>query len=166
MSKTRDSLGIFWEGDEEDGLRVYGFWPREVAVPPEFPADLWPRDVTLRPWKLWGVGWTVWCWDMRLRSWPMASEWVKVVSRTLEAVRAAGAIVAWCGIEGCFADPPSLFDRAVMGGGVWACFTRGGVSHLPAALDREIRYLPKSDFVRVHSEITVALKKAEGCTGA
>ena len=56
MSKTRDSLGIFWEGEEVDGLRVYGFWPREVAAPPEFRADLWPQDATIRPWKLWGEG--------------------------------------------------------------------------------------------------------------
>ena len=56
----------------------------------------------------------MWCWDVRLRSWPVESEWVRVVFNTLAAVCGAGAIVAWCAIEGCFADPPSLFDPVEM----------------------------------------------------
>ena len=164
VSKTRDSLGIFWEGEEVDGLTAYGFWPREVAVPPESPTDLWPPDATIGPWKLWGERWTVWLWDVRVRSWPVASEWVRVVSSTLETLRAAGADVAWCGVEGCFVDPPALFDPMRMANGVWACRTAGGLVFAPPALESEMRYLGYDELARVHAEITAALQRAEDTT--
>jgi hypothetical protein len=45
-----------------------------------------------------------------------------VLERTLRALVEAGASVAWCGLEGYFADPPLLFDPAQMSGGVFASY--------------------------------------------
>jgi hypothetical protein len=65
-------------------------------------------------------------WDVHLLEWPSLREWTRTVRSTFDAMIASGAVVAWGGIEGHFADPPSLFDPKEMSGGIWAYETVDG----------------------------------------
>ena len=47
--KTRESLGVFWNGEETDGIIVYAFWARDELTPPSFPVKLWPSDAEVKP---------------------------------------------------------------------------------------------------------------------
>jgi hypothetical protein len=157
---TRNSLGIFWNGEESGGISAYGFWPRDIERGPAFPAEVWPPDTEWKETRLWGESWTVWLWDIRIRSWPKIDSWSITVENTLDVLLGAGAIVAWCGVEGCFVDPPDLFDPSEMAEGVWACASRGGVRQRPSPLEGRLEYLSKTQLSALHIEVTESLSKA------
>src|SRR5262245_7163002 len=105
---TRMALGIFWEGEEVAGITVYGFWPSQHVPAHSFPSTVWPPGTLVHTSKLSGPGWTVWLWDIRVSQWPPSTAWQETIRQTQQAMIAAGARVAWCGLEGFFADPPDL----------------------------------------------------------
>lgn len=93
-------------------------------------------------------------WDARVARWPSAEEWATVVLTTLQALRSAGATVAWFGLEGFFVDPPLLFDPNVMSGGVWAALDEDGILYGPPPLNG--RFEPLSDTVLTNLRRCVA----------
>ena len=153
MSKrlTRNSLGIFWRGEEVEGILVYGFWDNTLAKEPVFPTKVWGSDVEWKTRRLFGDTWVVWLWEIRVSKWPSTSEWSNVIRMTLEAMKTEGAKVAWCGLEGFFVEPPKLFDSTIMSGGVWAVLGNDGVLFGPPPLD--------ANFVPVPDNLLEELKK-------
>ncbi len=154
---TRDELGVFWGGEEVAGVRFYGLWRGELLTPPTFPLGLWPSESEVSPWRLWGDGWTVWLWEVKIGPWPADDQWVLVVSRTLEAILRAGAGISWCAIEGCFVDPPNLFSPTAMSGGVWSCRSKGGIDVEAPELQGAFRYVSDHVLARLHAEATSLL---------
>ncbi len=129
---TEDTLGVYWSikvekdnGDvsfyheETEGVLVYGYWNKEFDLP-TFPFQIWSADTQVQNNTLWGDGWFVLEWTVRICTWPLSNTWKQVIQGTLEAMCETGAIVAWCAVEACFADPPSLFSPESMSGGVYA----------------------------------------------
>jgi len=113
---TQDSLGIFWEGEEVPGIAVYGYYSPVNLQEPQFPSEAWPPGTLWSPWALHGENWIIWVWDIRVDQWPRNDRWREAIAITLGALRTSGARVAWCGVNGIFAEPPHLFDPARMSG--------------------------------------------------
>jgi hypothetical protein len=144
MVATRDSLGIFWQGDEVDGFTFYGYWVQPGVRQPQIKFDAWP-NVQTKASNLVGDRWTVWLWDVRMHAWPQESAWRSLVMDLLDQVLRGGAVVAWCGIEGAFADPPSLFTAQAMSDGVWAARTIHGDTFNPPDLRESFKTLTIAD---------------------
>jgi hypothetical protein len=142
--RTRDSLGIFWSGEEVDGILVYGLWLDPVHEPPDFPSASWPLGTEWKATWLGDSGWRVLLWDIRPAGWPKAEKWGATIRATLQALKAAGAKVAWCGLEGFFVDPPNLFETQHMGESVWAVLDAEGVLHGPPSLDGPFETVPSN----------------------
>jgi hypothetical protein len=159
--RTRDALGVFWDGEEVEGALFYVLWAGEILTPPTFPLGLWPSATEVRPRRLWGDGWTVWLWEVRIRSWPAEDEWQGLINRTLGELLSAGAAISWCAVEGCFVDPPNLFDPTTMSDGVWSCQSKAGTSVPPLALEGEFRYVSSRVLARLQGEATRLLDGPE-----
>ena len=151
---TSESLGIFWHGDEVDGFLIYGYWEGAHQDEPGFSVADWPPKTEFKSHKLWGPGWTVWMWNVRVPVWPAAREWPGLVERMLRELVEQGALIAWGGIEGMFVDPPSLLDPAEMSGGVWAAMTKDVGMVGPPGLHQPFDVLDDSHLVRFHELIT------------
>lgn len=117
---TETSLGIFWNGEEVDGITVYGFFRGEKVDAPELDEVIWNENIEVKTSKLFGDKWTVWVWDIRICGWPDTANWFHVVKATLKEMLSHGAVVSWAGLEGFFVEPPDLFDPQYMSDGVWA----------------------------------------------
>lgn len=152
-STTRQSLGVFWQGEEVDGFTLYSYWHGDSAPEPALDLRAW-QNVESRAFRLAGEHWTVWAWDVRLHSWPAATHWRNLVLGTLDQLVTAGATVAWCGLEGAFADPPALFDPRRMSNGVWAARFDGQGVFEPPGLDEP--------FAKITDEQLVILRQAAG----
>lgn len=121
---TEESLSIFWDGEEVDGITVYGFFQDTNADQPILPNNIWNERCEVKTSKLFGENWSVWVWDIRIDKWPAKAEWIKTIEKTLKGMLNQGAIVSWAGLEGFFVDPPDLFDPEFMSGGIWALYTK------------------------------------------
>jgi hypothetical protein len=86
-------------------------------------------------------------WTIRIEQWPESGAWQQVLRDTLKPFIDHGALVAWCGLEGRFADPPSLFHPNEMTESVWVALTKDGQFFAPAALDEPFRTLSDQDLV-------------------
>jgi hypothetical protein len=144
---TRGSLAIFWNGEEVDGFLVYGFWLGEQPSPPSIPTGVW-EDAAFKSYKLFGDGWTVWMWDVRLWRWPEPAVWRQQLQATLAAMIDAGACVSWCGVEGGFCDPPFLLGPD-MNGLVWCALTAKGTLYGPPPLDGPFTSLTAAELQQV-----------------
>ena len=149
---TRDALGIFWGGEERAGCTAYGYWPVPNAPQPDSPLDRWPPGTRIRYQHLGGDGWTVWVVDILTQDWPAPSSWAPTVSATLLTMRNSGAVMAWFGLEGCFADPPELFVPEHMSGGVWAATAGTGPVYGPPAIDAPFTTLPNQILLQLCQE--------------
>lgn len=114
------SFRIFWKGEEAPGILVYGYWRGAPTNTPACPIDAWGANVESESTILRGTGWTVLMWDLRIQNWPSRARWETTLNQTLQPMLLNGARVAWCGVEGGFADPPSLFSPKEMSGSVYA----------------------------------------------
>ena len=120
---TEKSLGIFWDGEEVDGVTIYGLFLGQRSDYPVPPSEVWPKNCEFSTSKLFGDDWTVFIWDVRIKKWPDRHEWISTVKKTLKKMIAHGAYISWCGLEGSFVDPPNLFKSEFMSEGVWAVCT-------------------------------------------
>jgi hypothetical protein len=143
---TRESLGIFWQGAEADGFTVYGYWPRAAQPNPQLAFDGW-SDVDHKISKLYGDEWTVWFWDVRIRTWPVANRWPSLVNGLLEQLLRAEAVVAWCATEGSFVDPPCLFEPHRTERTVWTARTGRGDAFGPPDLEGPFNTLTDDELV-------------------
>jgi hypothetical protein len=150
-------LGIFWQGEEAAGFTIYGFWPQGRVLQPALDLGAWP-SVESRVFRLAGDDWTVWACDVRIHSWPAAARWRSLVLGTLNQLLNAGATVAWCALEGAFADPPGLFEPKHMSDGVWTARINGqdGIFG-PPGLDEP--------FVKLTDEQLITFRRAAGLGG-
>lgn len=126
-SFTEESLSIIWDNEEMPGLTIYGFWLTDIVSNPDFPLKFWDNQFGVKVQRLYDCennDWTVFVWDMIITHWPSASEWINKLNNTLKYLVEHGALVAWCGLEGYFADPPYLFDPVYMSGGIYAIYTQ------------------------------------------
>lgn len=148
--RTQESLGIFWEGEEVDGFTLYGFWPQDEILRPEL---ILPGGVETKSTALRGPGWSVWLWDIRVLEWPSPNEWTSFVREFLEQLTKQGAVVAWCGLEGMFVDPPELFDPSEMSGGVWAACLSPDTYFGPPALCERFEPLTDESLMMLRSAL-------------
>lgn len=152
---TEESLGIFFSGSEVDGISAYGYFDDQERPQDLIPIDFWPSTTVFKEFFLQGEGWFVVGKDIVVTEWPPAQEWSKLIRRTLQTFIRAGARVAWCGLEGHFADPPDLFNPDQMGSGVWAALTSTGSFYLKAQLGKRFAVLED----RVIAELGEAIYK-------
>ncbi len=156
MSTVADSLGIFWQGAEEVGINLYAFHPGEIGASRPFPLHLWPLGTEIGRRPLFGTGWRVEGFLLRLHELPEPVRWSAVVRESLfDLVVRGGATVAWCGMEGGFSDPPELFAPRSMADSVWAACS-AAASHDAPPLDAEMRYLDEAALMRLHAEVEAA----------
>lgn len=122
---TKDALRVLFEGEERPGVSFYAYWQGvpQIEQEPEFPLKVWPTGSRVKHHRLFGESWTVLNWDLAVKDWPPRAAWPKLLRQTLKTFTKAGARIAWCGLEGFFADPPSLFSPREMSGGVYAALT-------------------------------------------
>lgn len=146
---TESLLKVFWDGDEVSGITTYGYWRGKVVREPVFPKHLWPDDTLIKTSRLYGKEWEVYVCDIRVRTWPRPQDWEEVVSSTLKSIVKADAVVAWCGLEGLFADPPSLFDPKEMSGGVYAVFSRTVGFQCYAYINSTFKALPDEELIKL-----------------
>ncbi len=125
MVRLEEILKVIWDGEEKQGMTLYGLWQYDLMPTPAFPTTIF-STAELRLGKLRGEGWQLYCWDVLVPEWPRPTTWKQTIARTLAPIVAGGATVAWGAIEGRFADPPSYLDPIEMSGGVWSYMTRDG----------------------------------------
>lgn len=152
---TEANLRVVWKGDLVEGLLAYGLWRGEDPLCPRFPVELWPAGTHTSDWRLFGAGWTVWMWTIRISQWPVTETWEQTLHGTLERMIEAGALIAWCGLEGGFADPPSLFHPEEMSESVYAVLTPSDGFACKARLGEEFSTFENGDLSRLH-EIAMA----------
>ncbi len=150
---TEKSLGIFWDGEEVDGVTIYGLFAGAKSEEPIAPSGVWPENCDFKINKLSGDDWTVWLWDVRINEWPKKTEWFNTIKRTLETMIHQGASVAWCGLEGFFVEPPDLFKPEFMGGGIWAAYTIDGDFICKAQIGEIFETLDDSILKKIRNKI-------------
>lgn len=141
---TEESLGIFWNGEEVDGLTIYGYFDYKKDDAPVISSDIWKDNYEIKTHKLFGDDWTVWLWDIRINKWPEQKEWLNFIKSILHKMIKQGASLSWAGLEGHFVDPPDLFKPEFMRGGVWAVYTKLGGFYCEAQLGRVFKTLDDS----------------------
>lgn len=132
-------LGIFWDGEEIDGFTVYGYWRDNESSRPELDLTDGMHQKTSR---IHGAGWTIGIWDLKVERWPTSDSWGQSIRAMLSQLIENGAVVAWCGTEGMFVEPPELFSPGEISGGVWAAATKSKVWGPP---ELEDAFEPLSD---------------------
>jgi hypothetical protein len=136
---TEAALGVFWNGEERDGVLMYGYWDSEIAPWPAFPAATWPSETEVMPFQLGGDHWRIKAWTIKVARWPDSAVWLDTLKTTLQAFIAAGARVAWCGIEDFFEDPPALLSD--LGAGIYAGLTKDELFVCSALIGRPFKTL-------------------------
>jgi len=149
--RTRDLLKIFWHGDEVTGLTVYAYAMDISTAQPVFPLEFWADGTQTKASKLQGDGWLVWVWDVRVEKWP--DHWINTLRSTLARLIDLGASVAWCGLEGCFADPPDLLSPKAMAGGIYAASSHstGFICH--TNLDGQFQTITDGEMADLRSQL-------------
>ena len=153
---TEQALGIFWHGEEVDGLILYAFWPGLTETAPPFPKAGWIPGIEVKRGRLTGEGWTVFVWDVHVCQWPPKEQWGFLLEETLKALCRTGAVVAWCGLEGRFVDPPSLFDPEEMSGGVYAFYIPQVGFRCTAWPGEEFAAVGDDELLNLHRLVTAA----------
>lgn len=121
---AKDQLAIFREGDEVPGIIAFGLRPNSITRPASFPGSRWPARTTLEEHHYVYSKSHVIVWRIGLQSWPSPDLWESALVTTLDRLLDAGSVVSWIGRgEGCYCDPPSLFDQSCMSGCVLAAKT-------------------------------------------
>ena len=120
ISRAREALTVFWQGEEVPGLTFYGLRAPGLGGRPHFPQREWRGSAMHHESTLRGDSWEVVVWDVRVDDWPSDEILTTRIRRTLSALRECKCVVAWIGREGYFADPPDLFLPEFMSGGVLA----------------------------------------------
>jgi hypothetical protein len=157
MMLTEESLGVFWLGEEADGILAYGLWPGNVAPEPLFPRELWPADTECRAGRLTGAGWEILMWTIKIADWPRPSDWEETIRGTLARMISAGALLAWLGLEGHFADPPSLFAEEEMSGSVYSVLSPSLGFICKALLGSQFQTISDEDLQKLRHIVNVAL---------
>jgi hypothetical protein len=152
--QTIDSLGIFWEGEERNGILTYGLWHSDNAEKPEFNISRWPLGTQIRSRKLHGKSWSVWMFEVLIESWPSDDSWAFTIQSTLEDICRSGAVVSWCALEGCFVDPPLLFLPSEIGNCVWAVSMPSVASEGPPQLRELFHPVSDSTIKKIHERIS------------
>ena len=81
---TEMSLGIFWNGEEVEGITVYGFFRGRKTSAPALDEAIWDGNIEIKTSKLFDDMWTIWLWDIRIHIWPNKTNWFDVVKATLQ----------------------------------------------------------------------------------
>lgn len=117
--KLREVLGIYWNSilGEVDGQTFYSYSNDVNYSPPEFPSMIW-SNVESKSQKIFGDDWVVWLWDVKFNDHP--NGWFDKTEKTLLYFIENQSVVSWCGLDGCFSEPPGLFDPNEMSEGVYA----------------------------------------------
>lgn len=162
---TEHSLGIFWLVEEidksgsllkyhqeTDGIMMYGYWIGYLPDALSFPYALWPKGTLVKDHLLTGDNWTILEWVIRIIEWPARDMWQSILMKTLDVMCTNGAQIAWCGVEGHFADPPRLFDPEYMQG-VYAYLAPGIGFVCSAQLGCPMEYLDSKQLTRLRSII-------------
>ena len=144
-------LGVFVDGEERKGVGFYAYWKGVPSVEPLFPEYLWPSRLTIERHVLRGENWTVLWWDAAMTAWPGAGEWESLLRCTFQVFLNAGASVAWCGLDGFFAEPPALFDPSRMSGSVYAAAGEGWPFTCLARLDAPLKALSDEQLLELRS---------------
>jgi hypothetical protein len=150
---TKDVLWIFVQGEERPGFTLYSYWLKGGDEVCEFPLSMWPADTMAHGFRLTGENWVVLGWDVEVNEWPSSSDWRDLLLHTCKTIARYGARVVWCGLEGFFADPPSLFDPSEMSGGVWCAFAPDWGFKSTAILDGEFKSLSDSDLLGLRTYV-------------
>lgn len=153
---TKESLGVFWQGEETDGISVYGLFRCNAERPPSLPRDIWPAGHDWKATRLTGTGWVVWVWDIRFGQWPQAVAWKPAIQRTLSEMIGSGAVVAWAATEGYFSEPPDLLNSRTMGQGIWACLGPTTGFKCKADLEEPFVVLDAADVDALRRDATAA----------
>jgi hypothetical protein len=140
---TEDSLGIFWKGEECDGIIVYGCFKGNHTQEMSFDSTIWPCTET-STYKILDESWTVWLIDIKISEWPTSNNWFSVLDKIFTEILAQGAIVAWAGVEGGFVDPLHLFNPEKAAFGVWALKTKPEGFFCDAYIGEKFRFLDKT----------------------
>lgn len=148
---TDNSLGIFWQGEEVNGVIAYGYWKGHIREEPRFPQQAWNEGTLYRTSRLRGEGWEVCLWDVRVLHWSFPQSWEDTLKATLTAMMDAGAKVAWCGLEGFFVDPPDLFKPGVMSGSVYATMSAEYGFQCSAHMGLPFKALPDEDLEKLQA---------------
>lgn len=151
--KTRECLGIIWEGADEVGINAYALLSDARLKEIEFSLRGWPGDAATKCLPMHGTGWTVFRYLVRLPTLPPADRWRVLVANSLRQLVAEGSLIAWCGMEGAFWDPPYLFEPSKMPCSVWACCSASGIEVEPPGLDDSFGYVGRDVLIKLHREV-------------
>lgn len=142
-------MTLYWDGDEAPGFIVYALGGPEIQRPRGLPDFGWAFEPEVSPWTLKGERWKVDVWFVRVAGWPTQQEFRDSIRQVIGGLIDDGYSVAWIGMEGFFADPPSLFMPDAMSGGVLAACSRETGFLLAIDLDAPLQALTDSEMLRL-----------------
>jgi hypothetical protein len=146
----REVLTVVRDGLEVPGLVFYGLLPPDDDFRATFPFGSWPAGTKCNVAWLHGEGWRVVLWEVAVAEWPKAPLFQSSVRATFEAILKAGASVVWIG-QGYFCDPPLLFSKECMSGGVLAAALRNGRMWLSIDPDEPLNPLPDEVLIELRA---------------
>lgn len=149
MIPARELLTVIAHGEFRPGIIAYGLRDSTASKNASFPYEIWSAEIEVNEHLLHGDSWEVVRWDIQIDRWPEPDAWEDVVKETLSSLITAGAVVAWLGQEGFFADPPDLFKPEQMTGGVLAAMTESGDFVCPVDPDKPLKTLPDSKLLEL-----------------
>jgi hypothetical protein len=150
-STTRDSLGIFFKGEERPGVAVYGYFAARPAAPVAAPLHAWTPHARCASFELGHGTWWVAMWEIAVETWPADDAWRPTLAATLGALVDAGARVAWCAVDEALAEPPLLLAPAAMSDRVYAAMTADRALLGGSALDAPFALLGDDELERLNA---------------
>jgi hypothetical protein len=141
---------IYWDGEETPGFTVYAVRSEVGGDLPDLEFERW-SDVEVRRSRLYGEGWEVGVWDVRVGRWPSTERFDDLVAALLRTLVDDGFSVAWLGGEVLFASPPWLFSPDAMSGGVLAAYSVPTGLISPLRLDAPLASVSDADLLALRA---------------
>ncbi|MEI7352598.1 hypothetical protein WCU98_22725 [Pectobacterium parmentieri] len=148
MMKLKEALGVYWNSmiGDVNGQTFYSYSNDVNYFPPEFPSTIW-HDVELKSQRITGDDWVVWLWDVKFNAHP--HDWLDKTEKTLLYFIENLSVVSWCGLDGCFSEPPGLFDPNEMSEGIYAAIGSDKIFIFHTDFDDEYKNLEREDLIKL-----------------
>jgi len=155
LSLTKECLGVIYDSGEIDGIYFLGFFIDNLNPNVDFPKHLWNVPISCTSFKLIDIDYNKWIaieWKVIIKDcFPSKNNWQEIIKNTMQYILDKGAVVSWIGLEGGFADPPSLFDPKSMTGQVYAFLTNQNEFQCASNIDEEFKVIDNETLIRLNN---------------
>ena len=152
---TKDCLVVISDSEEVVGVYFLGFFIDNLKPNIDFPEYLWNVPISYTSFKLIDIDYNKWVaieWKVIIKDcFPSNNNWQEIIKNTMQYILDKRAVISWIGLEGGFADPPSLFDPKSMDGQVYAFLTNQNEFKCASNIDDEFKVIDNETLIRLNN---------------